>query len=343
MRKKTLTTVLILTLILSCMPLGAGQAFAAQTPRIAISTAQAQPGDSVDLTIQIADNPGITSLDFSVQYDAAQFELVGKQNGSLLKGTINSQTLDKVPYYCGWINSLQTKNCTDNGTLITLTFRVKDSAINGKQAIAFTQNEVIAYDKDIKVVKFAAQNGYIEITNGKEPTKPDKPSGGSSGAGGGAEPGLPTTPTEPGKGDKQDPAATKPQQPDGAGVNDQAQGSKPAENDQQLTAKQQKTITKIEAMQATFKKAKYDKVKKRVTLRFGKSNKNYRVDGYQIYKSNKKSSGFKKAGTTSKTSWTDKKPGKKGTTCYYKVRGYRKIARKTYYTAWSEKRKLTVR
>ena len=46
--------------------------------------------------------------------------------------------------------------------------------------------------------------------------------------------------------------------------------------------------------------------------------------------------------STSRASWTDKKVGKKGTVRYYKVRGFRKVAGKTYYTNWSVKKKLTV-
>lgn len=55
---------------------------------------------------------------------------------------------------------------------------------------------------------------------------------------------------------------------------------------------------------------------------------------YQVYKSTKKSSGFKRAITTSKKTYTAKKL-KKGKTYYFKVRAIKKIDGKTVYSKWS--------
>lgn len=314
--------ILSIAVLIMSLPFYSTAAFAA-SPTIGISSAEAQPGDSVDLTVSITGNPGITSIDFSVQYDAKQFELTAKKNGKLLGGTMNSQTLDKVPYYCGWINSLQKENCKDEGVLITLTFKVKDGAVNGKQEISFTQSSVTGYDADIKAVSFTPENGYIEVKNGKEPAKPSTPSGGGS---------LPATPTSP----------TKPTQPGDKDDGNISPSEPTTGGDKALTAAQQKTIAKVKAMKIIYTSTKYSKTKKSYTLKYKRSNKAYKLDGYQIYRSTKVNKGFKKAASTSRTTWTDKKVGKKGTVRYYKVRGFRKIAGKTYYTNWSVKKKLTV-
>lgn len=341
MKKKLLSIVLTAALLLTYMPIFGETAFAA-SPAIEISSAAAKPGDSVDLTVSISGNPGITSIDFSVQYDSAQFELIAKENGKLLGGTINSQTLDKVPYYCGWINSLQKTNCTDDGVLITLTFKVKDGALNGKQEVSFTENIVTGYDADIKAKTFAAENGYIEVSGGKDASetdsKTDTSTGGSSSQTGGSTgtvtPAIPTTPTNPS--DATD-TAEEPK-PDG-----DSETAKDSEAAQTLTASQQKIIAKVKAMDIKYTSAKYNKSKKTYTIKFKKTNKSYRLDGYQIYRSTKKSSGYTRIAKTTKLTWTDKSLGKKGKTYYYKVRGYRKVAGKTYYTNWSSKKKLTVK
>lgn len=322
LKRKIFALILSIAVLITSLPFYATAVFAS-SPTIGISSAEAQPGDSVDLTVSITGNPGITSIDFSVQYDAKQFELTAKKNGKLLGGTMNSQTLDKVPYYCGWINSLQKENCKDDGVLITLTFKVKDGAVNGKQEISFTQSSVTGYDADIKAVSFTPENGYIEVKNGKEPAKPSTPSGGGS---------LPATPTSP----------TKPTQPGDKDDGNISPSEPTTGGDKPLTAAQQKTIAKVKAMKIIYTSAKYSKAKKSYTLKYKRSNKAYKLDGYQIYRSTKVNKGFKKAASTSRTTWTDKKVGKKGTVRYYKVRGFRKIAGKTYYTNWSVKKKLTV-
>lgn len=56
---------------------------------------------------------------------------------------------------------------------------------------------------------------------------------------------------------------------------------------------------------------------------------------YQVYKSTKKTSGFKKAITTSKKYYTNTSGLKKGVTYYYKVRGYKYLNGKYYYSSWS--------
>ena len=320
MKRKLSTLLKILTVTTACIVLTSAAAYAAATPQLTISQAQAQPGERVQLHIRMDGNPGITSLDFSVQYDPSQLELVGKQNGTLLGGVINSQTLDKVPYYCGWINSLQRENCTDDGTLMTLTFQVKEGAVNGKQAVSFTKTEVTAYDADIQAVKFQTSGGYIEVKNGKEPQQPVTPAGGNTGGSKTETPQDPAAPSE--SSETEDPAS---------------------DSKTELTAAQKKIIAKVEGMKITYKSAEYDKTKRKVFLKYQKSNKNYKLDGYQIYRSSKKTTGFKRTGTTTKTSWTDKRPGSKGASCYYKIRGFRKVAGKTYYTAWSVKKKIVIK
>lgn len=328
MRKKALSLFISTAIIISFMPAWTYEIAFAASPTIAISDTEAKIGESVELKVSISDNPGITSVDFQVEYDSSQLELVGKQNGELLDGAINSQTFEKVPYYCGWINSLQSENCCDDGILIVLTFRVKAGATGGTHAVSFTKNTVTAYDSDINEVLFAAENGYIYVNA-------EKTSG---------ETGAPLSPS--GHGDK---SMTEPAdlsantqlsvKPTESSSEDEQSKS---EETSQLTEKQQRTIENVRMMKIKWVSIKYSKAKRTTALRYKKSSKSYKLDGYQIYRSAKKNKGYKRMATLSKTRWTDKKLGKKGSVRYYKVRGFRTVAGKTYYTQWSSKKKIII-
>ncbi len=88
--------------------------------------------------------------------------------------------------------------------------------------------------------------------------------------------------------------------------------------------------------------------KPKVTLKRGKKyadikyKKVKNAHGYEIYRSNKKKSGYKKVATTKKTSYKNKKL-KSRKKYYYKVRAYRTVNGQKYYSSYSAVKSVKVK
>lgn len=107
------------------------------------------------------------------------------------------------------------------------------------------------------------------------------------------------------------------------------------------TTNNKKTVTTLKKSKVTVSSAK-SKVKKKVYLKW---KKNKYADGYKVYRSMKKKTGYKCIATlkkASKVSYTDKKVKSKKV-YYYKVRAYRKNGKKTVYSGYSPVKKVKVK
>ena len=94
---------------------------------------------------------------------------------------------------------------------------------------------------------------------------------------------------------------------------------------------------KIASVEGLKIKANSSAKKGSITVKWTATGNDEHVEKYQVYKSTKAQKGYKKAITTTKTSFKNTKNLKKGTRYYYKVRAIVVVDGTTYYSDWSNK------
>lgn len=167
--KKFLAFLLATLLLCSMLPF----ASATDEPSFVVSSASANPGEEVELTVSLANNPGIASFEYTVVYDETVLEWTGvtKEN---LPGTWDVKVGEAVTW-------LDADNHMENGVITTLKFKVKEGASAQTSEVTITYDPDDVFDQYEQNVTFAIVPGGVTITA----TEPEPTSYGTiSGLGG---------------------------------------------------------------------------------------------------------------------------------------------------------------
>ena len=163
--KKTFSVVIALMLVFTMLIPQAIMASAVVTPTISVSAAEAVPGETVDVTVAIANNPGVTSVLLTIGFDDNVLTLTNVTDGGILGSAFHSNAY-KNPYTLSWANDTATTNYTTNGTAVTLTFAVAESATVGSTlpiTVTYDIDNYEVIDKDMNPVNFALVNGKVTV------------------------------------------------------------------------------------------------------------------------------------------------------------------------------------
>ena len=131
------------------------------TVKMAVETVEGRSGNEVQVKVNITDNPAIHTMVFDVTYDENVLEYVSIEKG--LYGNICIEHASKLNYqYMDLYNF--GNSMTENGTLLTFTFKIKDNAPEGLTEITIVPD----YDTFIKLVGEDAAEGFldVEVTRG---------------------------------------------------------------------------------------------------------------------------------------------------------------------------------
>ena len=140
------------------------EAFDPTVPHLVVETATAVAGDTVTVTVSIVNNPGFGGMAFDLFYDTSMLELVSYEldigSGICVDSGIGTYE-NKVNFqYAGM------SNVTGDGTLVTFTFKVKDTAEVGLARVwaVLEPGTVFTYEGRTEVdFALASLSGGVEI------------------------------------------------------------------------------------------------------------------------------------------------------------------------------------
>ena len=152
-------------------------------------------GDTVTLNVSIAGNPGFVAFDFTVKYDAGKLELTKVEQGNIKGSFTGNENTGMVNFSAA--ADKDKKECTEDGVLFTLTFKVKADCADGAQVTLKTTTFKNA--QNVKLDPTIVAGGINVTTGGSTPgsgsTGNPTSGGGSTGnpTSGGGSTGNPTS------------------------------------------------------------------------------------------------------------------------------------------------------
>ncbi len=121
------------------------------------------PGETVQVKINLQNNPGIASLKFNVEYDR-YLTLTNIEFNSAFGSYVTAPEPYKNPQSISMISPLS--DVTASGTFATLTFVIADNAPSDYDAdIVITYDEDDVFNSDFDTVSIKAENGTVYVTS----------------------------------------------------------------------------------------------------------------------------------------------------------------------------------
>ena len=136
------------------------------SPVIEVSSVKAEAGEekNIEITISLANNPGIISMLLTVEFGEG-LSLKQVNDAGVLGSTMHNLSLES-PYCLSWENDTATADYTSNGTIATLVFDYtgdKSGKYTTPITVSYNPDDYEIYNKDLEPVNFDINNGEYSI------------------------------------------------------------------------------------------------------------------------------------------------------------------------------------
>lgn len=165
MRKRLTSILLLAAIILTLIPIGAVPVFATNVPTITVGSAAALPGETVQIPVTITGNTGILGAKLTFTYDVGLTLTAAKAGEAFSALTMTKPGQFTSPCSFTWDGQELEASDIKDGTILTLTFQVADTAAVGAElpiTVSYAPKGIV--DGDLNPVAAVVQNGKVTVT-----------------------------------------------------------------------------------------------------------------------------------------------------------------------------------
>lgn len=153
--KKLISSILIIVLLMISVPIVEATD---NLPTFSLSNASGKFGDTIYVSLNIDNNPGITAFQLNINYSSTDLELISIKDNNLFSESVTYSQINKNPFIISWFSS-NSENSTQNGKIATLEFKIISNTETSD--IGITYNEENVFDNSFNNVHFETEAGKI--------------------------------------------------------------------------------------------------------------------------------------------------------------------------------------
>ncbi len=137
-----------------------------EKPTIMVNSAIGNPGETVEVQLEVKNNPGILGMVLTIEYDETAMRLVEVENGNAFSDVLTMTPSKEIKSGMRFVwDGLELgKNDIKDGTILVLKFEIAETATVGERyAISFRSDDGDIVDSNLNLVNAKHVQGYIEL------------------------------------------------------------------------------------------------------------------------------------------------------------------------------------
>lgn len=161
--KRLLSVIMALIMVLTVLPISM-VAFAADTATVSVESVNAVPGSTVDVNVNLTNNPGIMAAAFTITYDDGLTLVDAKSGDAFSALSMTKPESFSSPCKFAWDALDLAEEDIKDGTILTLTFDVAENIeANSNLNVKITYSSKDIIDSNIQSVPLNVNNGKVTI------------------------------------------------------------------------------------------------------------------------------------------------------------------------------------